>query len=239
VTYIGSGKNQPAFDFLETVGAEFKQPIDGGDLFEFPVEFAVALTYSPDATEPTASSDTRDKRFASALSSARPVTGTRTKSALLSRIATELRTAERVLQVLESRKQQVRPELEGTFVAPRSPIEELLQDIWTQLLRLDRVGIHDNFFELGGHSLLATVLMSRVRDVFQVELSLHHFFDAPTVAGLARMIEQYQIEQTDAAEVNEMLKELDNLSDDEVRALLASEGQGAQDIQSESSDPRT
>ncbi|MFQ4162309.1 non-ribosomal peptide synthase/polyketide synthase [Scytonema millei] len=74
------------------------------------------------------------------------------------------------------------------FVAPRTPIEEMLASIWASLLQLDRVGIHDNFFTLGGHSLLATQLMSRVQSTFAVELPLRSLFELPTVATLAESI---------------------------------------------------
>jgi acyl carrier protein len=82
-----------------------------------------------------------------------------------------------------------RLELERGFVAPRSPIEEVLAGIWAQVLGIERVGIHDNFFELGGHSLLATKVMSRIRESFQVELPLRRLFEAPSVADLAQQIE--------------------------------------------------
>jgi amino acid adenylation domain-containing protein len=83
-----------------------------------------------------------------------------------------------------------RPELENLFVTPRSSVEETLAEIWAGLLRLERIGVHDNFFELGGHSLLATQVIARARDAFRVELPLRALFDAPTVAGIADVIQK-------------------------------------------------
>ncbi|WP_442940787.1 non-ribosomal peptide synthase/polyketide synthase [Nostoc sp.] len=78
------------------------------------------------------------------------------------------------------------------YVAPRSPNEELLTQIWAYVLKVEQVGIYDNFFELGGHSLLATQLVSRIRNIFKVELPLRELFAAPTVAELAHLIGQLQ-----------------------------------------------
>ena len=80
-------------------------------------------------------------------------------------------------------------ESEETFVAPRTPVEQQIAEIWSQVLGLKRVSIHDNFFELGGHSLLATQVISRLRQAFQVELSLHSLFESPTLTDLAECIE--------------------------------------------------
>jgi thioester reductase-like protein len=77
---------------------------------------------------------------------------------------------------------------QDTFVAPRTPIEQALAQIWATVLDVERVGVYDNFFELGGHSLLTAQLLSQVREQFQVELPLFALFEAPTVAELAQRI---------------------------------------------------
>ncbi|AVH65365.1 non-ribosomal peptide synthetase [Nostoc sp. 'Peltigera membranacea cyanobiont' N6] len=82
-----------------------------------------------------------------------------------------------------------RPELAQTFVAPRTPTEEILAGIWRDVLGLEQVGIYDNFFNLGGHSLLATQVISLTRKAFKVELPLRSLFESPAIATLARTVE--------------------------------------------------
>jgi amino acid adenylation domain-containing protein len=79
--------------------------------------------------------------------------------------------------------------VESVYVAPRSPVEEILADLWASVLRVPQVGVRSDFFELGGHSLLATQLLSRVRTLFNVDVSLRALFEAPTVAGFAEKLE--------------------------------------------------
>ncbi|HEU0253264.1 MAG TPA: amino acid adenylation domain-containing protein, partial [Pyrinomonadaceae bacterium] len=75
------------------------------------------------------------------------------------------------------------------FVAPRTPIEEMLAGLWREVLGVDRVGATDDFFELGGHSLLATRLLSRVRDAFRVDVPLRHIFEHSRLAEFATVLE--------------------------------------------------
>ena len=82
------------------------------------------------------------------------------------------------------------PESATTFTPPATPIQELLAEIWTQILELEQIGIHDNFFELGGHSLLATRVISQIRKTLQIELPLRRLFEAPTIASLAQFLER-------------------------------------------------
>jgi len=83
-----------------------------------------------------------------------------------------------------------RPEQLQEYIEASTPVEEILCGVWREILSVERVGIKDDFFELGGHSLLATQLISRVRDAFGVEVPLRQLFLAPTIAGLARHIEE-------------------------------------------------
>jgi amino acid adenylation domain-containing protein len=76
-----------------------------------------------------------------------------------------------------------------SFVAPRSPAEEVLAGIWALILGIKQVGIHDNFFALGGHSLLATQVISRIRKVFNIDLPLRQLFETPTVAEIGAYVE--------------------------------------------------
>jgi amino acid adenylation domain-containing protein len=78
-----------------------------------------------------------------------------------------------------------RSESASIFTPPSTPTEEIIAGIWSEVLGLERLGIHDDFFELGGHSLKATQIASRVRSAFQIELPVHRIFECNTVAKLS------------------------------------------------------
>lgn len=121
---------------------------------------------------------------------------------------------------------RVRPELDSAFVGPRTPVEAALAGIWAEVLGLDQVGIQDNFLELGGNSLQAAQVIARVLRTFQVELSLKALFEAPTVAEMAVIMAQHQAEKSDAKDMDRMLTELEGLSAEQVKQLLAEESAG-------------
>lgn len=77
-----------------------------------------------------------------------------------------------------------------TYIAPRTPVEQILAGIWAEVLGIGRVGVDDNFFEIGGHSLLVTQVIGRVREVFDIDLPFRMIFTSPTVASLAAAVEK-------------------------------------------------
>jgi acyl carrier protein len=104
----------------------------------------------------------------------------------------------------------------GEFVAPRTPVEEKIAEIWAEVLRVDRVGIDDNFFDLGGHSLLATQVVSRMRTFFNYDIPLRSLFEAPTVEALAMRIIRQQAGQVSETEMERLLEELEGMSIEDV-----------------------
>ena len=121
---------------------------------------------------------------------------------------------------------QARPEGASGAVAPRSQMEESLVKVWEELLGVEPIGVEDNFFELGGHSLLVIQVMSRIRDLYRVELPIGAIFDAPTIAQLAVMIVQSQMGEVDDEEFAKILAEIELLSDEEAAQSVPSKATG-------------
>jgi acyl carrier protein len=110
------------------------------------------------------------------------------------------------------------------FVAPRTPMERRMAEIWCQVLGRTTVGIRDNFFELGGHSLLLTRIVARIRDEFQVDLPVAKFFQGPTIEQLVLSVQATQVEKRGWENINAILDNLENMSDDEVEQALRQSG---------------
>jgi acyl transferase domain-containing protein len=143
-----------------------------------------------------------------------------------------------------------RPNLTTPYVAPRSDLEEQIAQSWSEIMRLDRVGVYDNFFELGGDSLKATILLNRLRELVGKPVNAHALFQAQTINDLAAHL-QNQFSDADGpwspstalgstqdgiegvwaaadaiprlsrdAEAQRLLSRLDELTDEEVESLL-------------------
>lgn len=116
-----------------------------------------------------------------------------------------------------------RPEMESAYQPPRDEVESSVIETWQSLLGIRQIGIHDNFFELGGHSLLAIQLTSRLRQIFHVEVSVQHIFDAPTIAELAEIVKQQPM-QSDMDVIQSALDQVESLSEEELEVLLNAQG---------------
>ncbi|MBV9787370.1 MAG: amino acid adenylation domain-containing protein, partial [Chloroflexi bacterium] len=120
-----------------------------------------------------------------------------------------------------------RPTLEESYVAPRTPVEEVLARIWAEVLGLDRVGMDDNFFDLGGHSLQANLLLSRVRDAFQVSLPLQTMFESTTVAVLAERLVEHESQPGRTEKIARLIQRIKGSSREELQQTLEQRRQQA------------
>jgi FkbH-like protein len=172
-------RNQPALDFLESVGAPFKQPHQ----FHFPADSAAEVAFDPhhDAPSPP------EKSGADASSQR----GAPFKFLPCRTIALEMRDAARIHQRIETRS-PVRPAGKGGYVAPQTQMESQLCDLWQKLLRVERIGTGDDFFELGGNSLLAVRLFGQWEKMTGRKLPLITLFQAPTISQLAAVVGREQ-----------------------------------------------
>ena len=106
------------------------------------------------------------------------------------------------------------------YVAPRNLIETALAQMWSELLGVEKVGITDSFFDLGGHSLLALQVLSRIQRQFGANVQLQPLFEQPTIAQLSELILAEQIAQVEDSLLEQLLSEIEALSDDAAQALL-------------------
>jgi hypothetical protein len=110
-------------------------------------------------------------------------------------------------------------EAEGTYVAPRTPLEDEVIAAWKEVLGLERIGVHDNFFQIGGHSLLATRVIILLRSKLGLNFSLRLLFENPTVEGMASALIETLLEHGDETELADLVSEVEALSDEAARQM--------------------
>jgi FkbH-like protein len=184
IHFAPSPKNSPAFNFLQTVGEKFRQPLNGGYIFRLPATYASQLAFSP---------QTNEFELASSLQQQSRNHGTQTadrsRFSLCRQIALELNDPARIHAKIESRA-VVRHRNQASYSPPRTGLETQLCQIWQKLLHIDCVGITDNFFEIGGHSLLAVRVFAEINRVTGTKLPLVTIFQSPTIEQLALRLSQ-------------------------------------------------
>ncbi len=123
---------------------------------------------------------------------------------------------------------QSHTQLADAYVAPRTPEEQLLSQIWAEVLKIEKIGVHDNFFDLGGHSLMATQVVSRMRAAFDHDIALRSLFEAPTIESLVEVITKQQAAELEQTDLKDILCGLEAMSDEDAeRALNHATGRGA------------
>ncbi|HLP44771.1 MAG TPA: phosphopantetheine-binding protein, partial [Candidatus Kapabacteria bacterium] len=108
----------------------------------------------------------------------------------------------------------------AAYEKPRSEIEEKIANLWQEILKIKKIGIHDNFFSLGGHSLKAMNFAGQVYQIFNLEIPLRIIFDTPTVASIAHWI---QVTMDKRRKLMQILLEIEALSDEQVMELISRE----------------
>lgn len=193
VNYRPTAHNIPVQTFLESLGGTYRQPDNAMPYYCLSCEQALTMAHAAATTQ----YEQREANLQIQQPRARSVP--RTLSAdLLLHIATERTNVEQMLSLFDTRNVHTIYHNDTPLVAPRTPVEEALCHIWTQVLKAKEIGIHDDFFKIGGHSLLATQVIARINSSFHIQLSLFSLFDNPTIARLATLVETLSQEQSES-----------------------------------------
>jgi len=110
------------------------------------------------------------------------------------------------------------------IVSPQNDLETVLLGVWQEALNQKSISVTDNFFRLGGHSLLVTALISKIRDLFELEVPLSSVFDAPTIEKLANWMKTNLGEPGEIEQTATLILQVSGLSDEEVEAMLKEKG---------------
>lgn len=205
VDYTTSARNAPASQFLDSIPGGQVEAVNGTRKYRFSAAALVALSWTP---APSACGHfVRGQRPASAR-----------RFWDYAALVNQLGTARQVLDALRSEFSGGAES--GAAGAPATATEAAVSRIWAELLRRPAVSARDNFFDLGGHSLLAVLLLMRIKEEFDVELSVDDVYSATlTLSELAGMIDAARLGGGDE-EYEALLRELEGMSDEEVQALL-------------------
>lgn len=238
LAFFPTKKNQPAAEFLNRLPVESIPAADGYPVYKIPAVQASQIHLRPirevpppDAALNGASIPTLKKSAPNKLDSRKihRIAGAHTNAESIASAIRSFVQARPSTRDASFSSQTASGPLPGhledrRYVEPRTPIEKTVVEILSELLDRDQVGVEHNFFDLGGHSLLAIRLLSRIRDEFNVELTLLSLFESPTAAGLAEAIENdILLNSVDPSALAEALIEVEQYSDDEAKHALKSE----------------
>lgn len=142
---------------------------------------------------------------------------------LIAEIATDLNTTEKIHKAIVSERNSNVGE-RAEYAPPTNEMEEKIVKIWEEILEVDKIGINDSIFSLGGESIKAIQILSRVRDEFETDISLAVLFEGElTVARLAEATQDSILSSFDEDLLSGELEAIENMSDEEIEALLNGE----------------
>ena len=197
-----TGRNTPARQFLESIGRAGQTEANGDLSFRFAADSIRGLRWKPAST------------VANPISQPVPVKRETTDYV---RIARTLSTPEQIRAAIRDQN-RVAPAVDSLS----TDTERRLAELWADLLHVPVTSPEDNFFDLGGHSLLAVLLLVRVQESFGVELSIDDVYSgAITLSSMAKRIDTLQAGGPDSSEYAEILREIEEMSDEEARRILA------------------
>ncbi|MEZ4662209.1 MAG: FkbM family methyltransferase, partial [Caldilineaceae bacterium] len=183
--YAETARNQPAHEFIEQVGANFKAQTGQGALYTLPVHVAASALAQAEA----AASSPVGPTVMPAADQPTTSMGAAANSELFQRIATVLNSAAKVAAALELQTRP-RPDLPQHYTPPQTEIEHKVARIWQDVLHLDQVGVNDNFTELGGGSLQVVQIHSRLTQALNVTLPITQLFGLPTIRAITQYLER-------------------------------------------------
>lgn len=199
IPFIESGKNKPAFDFLVSIAGS-KQSQDGHYTFVLPAREGISLK------EIICESNIREEKNAEVR-----LTNQAKISEALAYITYELNDINKIMKEVSSQKKR---QVAGSnsHIPPKTPIEKKLAEIWSEYLNLTDIGIHDEFFAIGGSSILLLRILSKVRQLYNVEISLETIFERDfTIAGLSKEIVYQKLKRLDINLIGEKLESINSL----------------------------
>lgn len=185
IPFRQTARNQPAWDFLNDVGAAFRQGTNGSMAFRFPADVAAETVFEPRSAELSAPNSSPVLAVPSIPSE--PMLGAKFRR--FNWIALEANDPEQISRLIAEQRAPAAAHGTAKGRAPQTELERQLLNLWRELLQNEAVGVTDDFFSLGGTSLLAVRLCAQIEKGLGHKVPLATFFRAPTVEQLARAIE--------------------------------------------------
>ena len=185
IKYVSTEKNQPAFKFIKSIGAQYKTELDDGYLFTFTNEKLANLKYEPDLRhqpDDKTSIDKADKNRNKQQS------GIASLPDLMQKIGDEIFNIDLIVENIEKYRVERNSNYTDDYIEPGSDLEINLSNIWQKVLGKRKIGINDNFFEASGTSLKAVQVIATIKKELKLSLSIVSLFECPTIRLLSKKI---------------------------------------------------